>query len=1759
MSEAFKELVRKRGPIKGGLTLFVRTVDSLSNSAELTAKQINELKLRQRSAVNLLQSFNSIQYAIEELVDEKEYDKQLLEREMFESSYYSAMATIECLLENQKVSNTISDNSHNCGSKLLVKLPTISLPSFDGSYENWLEFRDTYLSMIHNSEELDDIQRFHYLRSALTGNALQVIKSLEFSASNYKIAWDLIEGRYDNKNLLVHNHVKSIFSVQPLTKESAAYIRKMVDSIVRNLRALKTLGEPIEYWDTLLIYIIVSKFDAAIDKEWQQYKINYIKTTNKTLQFDTLIDFLKEKAEVLDLVKASHSNNSNSRVSQDNNRKQTSKVQTFVSTQSNQSSNKSNKNRFKRVCAKCEGNHPVYACSQFLSLSPKDKLNLVESKNLCLNCLRVGHSAKDCFFGPCRQCNEKHNSLLHEIVNNGDTVSAVSHAASDLQSQPAVENSSASLHSSIIQTTLEPVLLSTAVVEVAADNSSQYIRARALLDSGSQHCLISNSFCKKIRAEKLQSTYKISGIGQTVTNTNEICYIKLRSLKNNHTIRMHCLAIPQITSTLPASRLASNLNIPENIDLADPSFCTPSQIDILIGANYFWDLLLEGRIRLPSGPFLNNTKLGWIVSGPVHTESLRINQVQCNFGQISELEVNDQLKRFWEIEEISPGIKSLCYEDRLCEKLFNDTTKRDDNGRFSVRIPLKESPNTLGDSYNIAKGRFMSLENKLQRQPHYRSMYVDFMREYEKLGHMTRIEDYSMPCYFLPHHGVFREHSTTTKLRVVFNGSQKTSSGKSLNDIQWIGPPLQNDIFVILLRFRQYQYVACADIEKMFRQISIHEDQRKLQLILWRENMSDPLSVYRLNTVTYGTASAPYLSIRCVRQLALDCSDPEIARIILENMYVDDLLMGDDNKSHLSYLCKQVSDVLNSGCLPLRKWVFNSPEVASDSILNENSKELMLDENQSNKTLGLGWLNYSDQFHFTTKIKSDTCKITKRFILSVVSQIYDPLGLLSPIVIVAKALLQKLWLCKTGWDEPLPPDVLVCWHKFVHSLIDLHKLRIPRHVIGNSSDRIELHVFTDASQTAYGACAFIRSVNSNDDVTVRLLCSKTRVAPLKPVTIPRLELCGALIGARLQSKIIKSMHINFDRIIMWTDSTIVLGWLRMSPHSLKVFVQNRIVEINDLMAGKGIWCHVDGKSNPADLLSRGTSLAELSSSNLWWRGPDFLLNAVANWDQQSDVPHCDNLPELKSSTVCMLNNNPNNDLVNFNRYSSFIKIQRVYAYVFRFVNNRKGKSERSLGTLSLSVTELNRSLMFLTRIAQLEAFPAEYSALINKHKIKSSSKLSSLNIFLDENNLLRVGGRLCNSDLPFDQKHPMLLCSKHPFTILLFKHNHVDLLHAGPQLLLSHIRQRWWIIGGRNLAKKIVHQCVRCCRMKAKSIQPIMGNLPSERFQPGFPFIKCGVDYAGPMYVLNKKGKGSRLEKCYLCLFVCLSTRALHLELVTSLSSEGYILALKRFISRRGKPSLIYSDHGRNFVGAAREFSDFLQNSCQGIIDYASNNQIEFKFIPPYAPHFGGLWEAGVKSCKHHITRVIGKAHLTYEEFNTVLVQIEAVLNSRPMHPMSVDPDDLAPLTPGHFLIGRPLTAPAGADITVRPAHVLTRYLRVEQLRQHFWKRWATDYISELQRRVKWKENHDTLTPGSLVLLKEDNLPPLKWRLGRILLTYPGRRDRVSRVARIKTATGVVERAFSKICPLPISSLLPENGDDSATVESNGSQGGPVC
>lgn len=647
-----------------------------------------------------------------------------------------------------------------------------------------------------------------------------------------------------------------------------------------------------------------------------------------------------------------------------------------------------------------------------------------------------------------------------------------------------------------------------------------------------------------------------------------------------------------------------------------------------------------------------------------------------------------------------------------------------------------------------------------------------------------------------------------------------------------------------------------------------------------------------------------------------------------------------------------------------------------------------------------------------------------------------------------------------------------------------------------------------------------------------------------------------MLLSRLFVKCLEDLQLNIDQIWLWTDSTIVLNWLANEPQTWKTYVANRVAEIQKNTEIKN-WRHVPSAQNPADLITRGSKLTDLIKNKLWWHGPSFLLKPIENWPQLNFKTPKDTNPDtlekrkdkLKINNSCFAVFLDTNYWLNFiEKYSKLKTLVRVFAYVQRFVNNVKSKSHnKSRITGFLTNEEIKSALFFFIRLVQKTHFEQDFLRLKNKRPVKTESNLKSLNPFFDASDeLIRVGGRLKNTDFDYAQKHPILLPNKpknckinsafskgHKLTRLIITDEHERALHAGPNATLSHVRQRYWPLHGKQETKSVTQKCLKCFKINPKDTSYLMGDLPSVRVKPSRPFQNTSVDYAGPFEIKDSKNRNKKFLKAYVVIFVCLATRCVHIELVSELTSDGFLSMLKRFVSRRGFCNHLYSDQGTCFIGANNQLI-----KCQKLIDsekfrdYLNNAQMSWHFMPARSPHFGGSHEAAVKSCKHHLKRILTSNHLTYEEFYTLLTQIEAVLNSRPLVSLSDDPNDLEVITPSHFLIGHQLTTTPDEELTTCKVNRVKRYQHVQQMFQHFWKQWSANYLHTLQERSKWRFQKNNVAVGSVVMLKTNDTPPLHWPLGKIIQLHPGT-DGVVRVVTLKTKNGVVQRAVTQICILP--------------------------
>ncbi|XP_058448668.1 uncharacterized protein LOC131428639 [Malaya genurostris] len=1630
---------------------------------------------------------------------------------------------LQAITSNVGASTTLvppSSNDTSADNTALpdLRLPRMSLPIFNGNFLEWQSFYDLFSGSVHQNPSLRPSQKLYFLKTHLAGEAATLISHLNVEDANYQPALQKLKERYNKPRAIANLHITRFLSQPSLTASSPSGLRSLHDVSDEVIRALAALGR--EERDIWLLHVLYEKLDSNTKELWCQ---RIVDLEEDDISFDALLKFIDNRSSALQSSQRSRISSTIPANKVPALRPQSKQLSALVATKQTQV-----------ICGICSRpGHQPYQCGKFTHASSADRFFMVSRQKLCQNCLR-NHGGEECKAGFCRKCGQMHHTLLHNAFQPAAQVT------------PLEENTSASPQALISAINLSDhldgtnVLLLTATIDVF-DKYGRPHSVRAVLDCASHLSFIRKDLCDQLGVEKSPINLDFQGISSTSTHSSLGATVTIASRCSNYQFSLPCAILDQISADLPLRPV--NIEywpIPHSVHLADPQFHNPGRISILLGLQPFLELLEPGQIVLdPAGrlPILQNTKLGWVVSGRYETppQAAPISST-CLITFVDDT-LSQQLQRFFEMEEYTHPGPHFSEEERMCEAHFEQNTVRDNNGRFQVRLPFREDPKSLGKSREIATKRLEQIERKLAKNHQLKGQYHFFLREYLEAGHMSLAKTPApVGSVYLPHHCVLKESSTTTKCRVVFDASAKTTSSKSLNDVLMSGPVLQDSLIDILLRFRFPVIALTGDIQQMYRMVQVATEDRDYQRILWRWKPEDDIDEYTLNTVTYGTKPASYLATKCVQQLLnlFAVNYPDAVQKALKGTYVDDVLIGADSPEEAQQLRQQLSEIFASGGFHLRKWASNcnrALEGVSEADL-EIRIPIELNGNETIKALGIHWQPCSDELLFSYQ-PVKILQPTKRIILSQIASLFDPLGLLAPIIVKAKLVMQRLWELKVDWDETPPGELIDDWIVLAQNLFALNSFQIPRRVVyARSLTRLYLHGYSDASEKAMGACIYIRSVDEDGNHSSHLLCAKSKTAPIGKgrSTIPRLELNAAVILARLISNVTAALAKQFHEIRAYSDSQVALAWISGGASIWKTYVGNRVAEIATLLPSIN-WYHVGTHDNPADIISRGALPVNLKTNDLWWHGP--------NWQHSS--PHRDLNDaqrqqvdrERKSMAVGLMVAYQNHFLDEMlNRYyPNKQMLLRVTARLLRF---------GSRGPERLTSAELDKALLIYVSHTQKSHFSNDINRLKEGKFVSSGSSIRLLDPYLDADGLLRVGGRIRQSKLNYDTKHQLLLPRRSIFTSLILYDAHINNFHCGPQTLLAISRQRFWIPYGTSAARKITRQCVTCARMKPLPLRQQMGQLPSSRLDPQPPFSVVGIDYAGPVNIISRKVRGAASSKGYIALFVCFVTKAVWLEAVSDLSTPSFLAAFTRFTSRYGMPAKVYSDNATNFRGAAKQLKDvanlFNSNAHQSIVaDFLADKGVEWNFIPPRSPHHGGLWEAGIKVAKQLLCKISGNFTYTFEELSTLLAQVSACMNSRPITPISNDPTDPQPLTPAHFLIGRPLTTAPEINQLERRVSSMSRWQFVQRVSQEFRARWQKEYVRSLQVFTKWQKSASNVKVGDFVLLVGENDKPKQWPLGRIVEVHPGP-DGLVRVASLKTGNGITQRDIRRIRLIPMDS-----------------------
>ena len=1295
------------------------------------------------------------------------------------------------------------------------------------------------------------------------------------------------------------------------------------------------------------------------------------------------------------------------------------------------------------------------------------RVAFVKKRFLCWNCLQRGHRAFQCRAPPrCTKCPRKHHALLHEALQKEQATRASS-APVGTAGATRSQSEEANVRAYGCQATAKHrVHLMTAVAEVKGERLRA--KVRVFLDLGAQTSFVSRELVKAIKPAKLrQEEIILTAFNSAPRRELMDRYALELTTTSGQSIAITALEKPKLRLEIePVATETVESWRGRGVELSDQaSVDVPEEIHVLLGADCGHQLVLGKRIV--DGEAAWNTELGWMLSGPQQTST--------SSPRTTVAYLSSKVESLWQLEEpvetkheetMQPAFPLHCDEDGYTVGLLWKSTQRPEDNRKQAFATAK------------------ALARKLEA-PEKRQAYDDVLvHEYQELGAVEEEPHPEEPGYYLPHHAVVREGAQTTRTRVVFNASAAARGARSLNDTLLAGPSLLPDLTRLLIRFREFYAAFQADIKKAFFMIGIRPEDRKYLRFMWLDSDGE-MKVWRLRNLPFGVNCSPYiLSAVLQHHISRECRNASPAlknllSLLHDSLYVDDCLSSVESPEAAEEFRTASVTCLQKANMTLRKWRGNT----------------MRDEQASGeKALGVRWKTETDTLTVDVELpESSEEQPTKRSLLHAVASLFDPLGLAAPVHLVGKILLQSAWKEGTAWDEPLSPRLAEEVEKWWGEMMSLAEISIPRWLGLCPADNVTLHVFGDASEKAYGCCVYVVSSGAGS----RLVYSKTKVAPLAAPTLPRLELEAACLAARRVKFVRQALRVQVSRIVAWTDSLTALLWIRGEPFRWKTWVRNRVTTIQAISRALQVeWRHCPGESNPADLASRGSSAAQLQDS-LWRYGPNWITEPTA-WPANQTLPGSPGEEVAVHAVECASQAQE----PWFKRVSSWTRLLGVARMLYRW--------RPSSQSAAFDEAELNhKAEMLLYRLAQAELFPEEVQALKAGQPVHRESKLLPFRPFMDEG-VIRVGGRIDCTDLPYDAKHPILLADHH-VTKLLLNHVHRRTLHQGVEAGLTLLRQRHWVLKGRRLLRELKRKCVTCRKMDAQPADQISAPLPEDRVTYSRPFSVCGIDYAGPLQVRVANSRA----KVWIALFVCGVTRAVHLELVRSLSTDDFLLAFRRFVARRGCPAKMRSDNATVFVAGAKVHS------------------IPWVFNPPAAPWFGGFYERLVGTIKRPLKKVLGKAFLREEELFTVLCEVEAAVNDRPLTYCGSWEDPL-PLTPS-TLLGRSIwlgeLPELEFDTTAEQMRQRARYIK--RLGDSLRNRWSNEYVLTLSSYNAGREAE--VKEGDVVLI--DERPTKKrqeWRLARVVRLFAGADGR-QRVAEV-TAGGrsVIVRPIRRLIPLEV-------------------------
>ncbi|UYV84339.1 hypothetical protein LAZ67_X001892 [Cordylochernes scorpioides] len=1459
--------------------------------------------------------------------------------------------------------------------KVIVKstMGDTTLPHFDGAVERWIEFKEEFnrtTSEYHISDSRNIIQ----LRKALSGKAYNHVKHLIPYVANVKLIMEALEQRFGQPRFIIKNLLRTAQDCPQLSVQKPDTILGLNISVKGLISSCMTLAQP-QYLESIeLLDTLTRKLPAEMKEQWYAW----ILTSNRQetlFEFSNWLDF-KAKLAIrwgpgVVNVAAGEGTEKNKHYS----------------------------------CPACSDRHTLSKCDRWKDLDLNQKWKIIKRTrpSLCTSCLRQErHRSCQCLKNEIcdiNGCEKIHHRSLHNYSapqgeNSSQETSKLSSSQQDNPTSGSV-NITVVNGEAVIKGCDGPL----PIIPVVIKGPSGKHRTYALLDTGASRTLISKGLADSVGLEGKSHHYSYgTSSGETVMEPNAVLvncevagtfrgapYRPMQNAVNVSSLKMrpYSISIKKMRHKWP------HLNKVKAQDLKN---VVP---ELIIGINNL-RLILPRELALgpPDAPIGWRTLLGWTVGGNFY--DLMETQGCVNYTvsePINDNDLHELIKSSFSTENFGviprtrwQGMNQV--EGRAYD-ILQKTTKRT-GACWETGLLWRDAEGTLSESYQIALGRLRHKERKLAKDPLLLAAYKGKFDEYLEKGYIRKLDSIEVTkgserTWYISHFGVTNPNKPG-KLRLVF-GAAARSNGVSLNEALSKGPDLISPLTSVLWKFRVHNIALTGDITDMFHRVRVIKEDQCNQRFLWRNmNTSIEPDHYEMQVLIFGATSSPYSEENCMD------------------------------------LRRELSEVNSAGGFHLCKFNSNSraviesipEELRAKGVKSLNEKSVI----PAGNVLGMWWDPTKDIFGFKFGLNKVPPEIlegavpTKCQACSLTMSVYDPLGLVNHFKIKGIIILQRTWIAGIGWDEELTPDIYAAWKRWLSKLKEIHLVQVPRcyhpDLLSRSIIRqVEVHTFVDASQEAFSAVTYLRVETRNGNITTILFGPKARVAPLKKLTISKLELQGCVLGTRFAVLLRSELRLpKVDREVFWSDSKTVLAWIRSEAGRYKEFVANRVGEIQEATKGTD-WRWVPTSENPADIATRFETEISFEPTDMWYTGPEFLKRPEEEWPKEAKGKDLgiilatrmlklgdDTRISPSSDVECGRKSNKlirkiSQRLLPEKKFETFAEIERCVMVVWKAAKLWRDKTQRKRPRLHLcraaAVQKAARFWCKKTFHKSGELNPPWKAAMEN-------NKVRQHRFIVRPEEYSRI---LQANKVPAEQKTPAILPSDHHVTELLIQAEHERCSHQGSETLLNNLRGRFWIIDGRQTVLRTIRKCPRCRLSRAPPVIPEMGQLPHYRlaaYRRSFTFT--GLDAFEPFTVTV----GRRHEKRWVIIF--------------TLIHDG-------FIDTRGRPDTIYSANGTNFVRASKELKlaaseiDFEVMAASGRF-----GPFKWKFNPPAAPHFGGAWERFIKSVKKCLRATLNEVNPKDTTLLTALKSAENIINSRPLTYVSSDPTEEDSLTPNHFLRG---------------------------------------------------------------------------------------------------------------------------------------------